>query len=431
MNIKKSIANSSKTLDGPLHSFAEILEQYKTVNSTENFKVSEIGLSNLNDWFFDESKNFSHISKKFFKVTGAKNLESKYVLLLQNEIGTLGLLSCIHNDIMHFLIQFKKEPGNIVSSQLSPTLQATVSNQQKVHGGKAPKYLENFTLINDEDIIAQQNLPEQGNRYWKKLNNNIIVLTEYQKEQNGYTWMTLGQIYKFMEIDNSINSCLRSVLSLINIKQLNLNRDISSGRINKLISSNIRKFSSESSLENSVIEYYDQNKDELFFKGVKDEFYIKGISISIQDREVGKWHQPIIYDPNLKEYSLVSIVIDGKRFYLLKIYDEIGYKDGFIFGPTFILRKNNKQTFSQLTLETISQYGDLELVRELKMSEEGGRFLHTTVNHSFYELRCDKFEFSFENFELFDEQELNILNNTGYLSMEARSLLFLSNSIYD
>jgi len=431
MDIKKSIENSFRTIDGPLHSYTEILDYYKKINLSENFRVSEIGLSNLNDWSFDEFKNFSHVSNKFFTITAATNLGSKSVLLLQNEIGTLGLLSCIYDDVMHFLIQFKKEPGNTVSAQLSPTLQATVSNQKKVHGGKAPKYLENFTLIKDKDIIVQHKLPEQGNRYWKKFNNNVVLLTEYEKEQNGYTWMTLGQIYNFMELNNSINSCLRSVLSLINIKQFDVNNDFSTSRIKKIISNNILRYSADSYLENSVIEYYDQDKDELFFNGVKDEFYIKGIAVSIEDREVGQWHQPIIFDPNLIEYLLVSIVLDNKRYYLLKIYDEIGYQDGFIFGPTIIYRNNTKQQLTDVTLETISQYGNLKLIREVQMSEEGGRFFHTSVKHSFYELHCDKFDLNLDNFQLFDEQELHILNNAGYLSMEARSLLFLSNNIYD
>ena len=93
MNIKKSIANSSKTLDGPLHSFAEILEQYKTVNSTENFKVSEIGLSNLNDWFFDESKKESYekIRKKLLEANGKgvkiKNVKVYTVSCTSTKLG--------------------------------------------------------------------------------------------------------------------------------------------------------------------------------------------------------------------------------------------------------------------------------------------------------------------------------------------------------
>ena len=40
------------------------------------------------------------------------------ILLLQNEIGTLGLIVCQYNDILHILVQLKKEPGNIVPAQL-------------------------------------------------------------------------------------------------------------------------------------------------------------------------------------------------------------------------------------------------------------------------------------------------------------------------
>ena len=58
-------------------------------------------------------------------------------------------------------------------------------------------------------------LPEQGTRYWQKFNNNKIVLTPMFDEKNNYKWLTLGQILRFKNISNSVNSCLRSSLSLV------------------------------------------------------------------------------------------------------------------------------------------------------------------------------------------------------------------------
>ena len=34
-------------------------------------------------------------------------------------------------------------------------------------------------------------------------------------EKNNYKWLTLGQILRFKNISNSVNSCLRSSLSLV------------------------------------------------------------------------------------------------------------------------------------------------------------------------------------------------------------------------
>ena len=80
---------------------------------------------------------------------------------------------------VYFLIQFKKEPGNIVSAQLSPTLQATLSNQNRVHGGRSPRFLELFTDIEENNYLTNEPLPEQGYRYWRKFNLNSIVLQKW------------------------------------------------------------------------------------------------------------------------------------------------------------------------------------------------------------------------------------------------------------
>ena len=118
--------------------------------------------------------------------------------------------------------------------------------------------------------------------------------------------MTLGQVYEFKKFDNSINSCLRSVLSLIT-------EDVKDKKITTKLSSKIRNFNDRAEIDNSVIEFYSKKDDELSFKSNNDRFHIKGISISIQDREVNSWDQPIIYDPYIKEYIILSIVNKKKE----------------------------------------------------------------------------------------------------------------------
>ena len=55
-------------------------------------------------------------------------------IIIQNEKGILGILKdSVKNK---YLLQAKVEPGNKNRLQLSPTVQATKSNYQRVHGGK-------------------------------------------------------------------------------------------------------------------------------------------------------------------------------------------------------------------------------------------------------------------------------------------------------
>ena len=370
MNINENFKSSLKALDGPIHNFEDLRNFFDKQNEKSNFETKEIGIQNLKEWSFDSQGNLSHKSGKFFKVTGVVNETLKTGILLQNEIGTLGCIASRLDGIMHFLIQFKKEPGNIVSSQLSPTLQATISNQQKVHGGNAPKYMNYFRQNDNKNVIVEKLLPEQGDRYWRKFNNNIIVLADYFDDENEFKWMTLGQIYEFSKINNSINSCLRSVLSLIPTKEL-IDKSKSKKNVQKIIDKEITNFEHKSKLEDSVVDF--KEKNELLFITNDDKFHIKGFSIAIKDREVSKWDQPLIYDPYLEKYILISIIKNNKRYYLLKKYSENGYKNGFVFGPTYTDRSFIDKKGLNLLLKKVESYGNLNLIREIEMSEEGGR----------------------------------------------------------
>ena len=64
------------------------------------------------------------------------------------------------------------------------------------------------------------------------------------------------------------------------------------------------------------------------------------------------------------------------------------------------------------------------------MSEEGGRFLHTKINKSFYEIEVEDLTFHFKKFVLVNDGEINRINSLGLLSMEARSMLFFSKYVY-
>ena len=424
MDLNTAIKNSREIIESPFHSFIDLENNFNQKNAENNFKVDEVGLSKLKDWYFDESGNFVHNTGRFFKVVKVKNKLVNSGILLQKEIGTLGVVSCVYDDVLYILVQFKKEPGNIVSAQLSPTLQATLSNQNKVHGGSAPKYLELFQNLDKKEILFNAQLPEQGNRYWRKFNNNIVILKDYFEEDENYFWMTLGQVYEFKKFDNSINSCLRSVLSLIT-------EDVKDRKINTKLSSKIRNINDRAEIDNSVIEFYSKKDDELSFKSNNDRFHIKGISISIQDREVNSWDQPIIYDPYIKEYIILSIVNKKERKYLLKEYYEPGYENGFNYGPTAI----SKSDISDNSLKEIERLFDknanLKFIQSIEMSEEGGRFLHCKVKHSFYELKTDvslKFP---DNYQLFNMDEINSINKNKLLSMEARSLIFFAKNIYN
>ena len=149
----------------------------KKQKKLHKLKIKVVKLKDLDKWSFDNSKIY-HESKKFFKVVGIKvltNFNKKnwdQPIIVQNEVGILGIIK--NTKTNKYLLQSKVEPGNINKLQLAPTVQATKSNYNRVHGGKKVSYIDYF-LKSKKTIPSLQS--EQGFRYLNKFNSNILLKT--------------------------------------------------------------------------------------------------------------------------------------------------------------------------------------------------------------------------------------------------------------
>jgi oxidase EvaA len=177
----------------------------------------------------------AHISGKFYSIDGIR-VETNYgikssweqPIINQPEIGFLGILTQMKNGILHFLLQAKIEPGNINLVQLSPTLQATKSNYSRVHKGSTPAYLEYFNGEKKVQVLVDQLQSEQGARFLKKRNRNIIVeIPEDERIEvlDNFIWVTLKQIKELMINNNLVNMDTRTVISSINYGRFKTEKD--------------------------------------------------------------------------------------------------------------------------------------------------------------------------------------------------------------
>ena len=148
---------------------------FKTQRKINKINISFVDFPNVKNWTANNNEIF-HNSKKFFKIIGVKVKTNFYKknwdqpIIVQNEIGILGILKNLKNN--KYLLQAKVEPGNINKLQFSPTVQATKSNYNQVHGGKKVPYLDYFLNIKKR---FNHNQSEQGFRYFNKLNSNILI----------------------------------------------------------------------------------------------------------------------------------------------------------------------------------------------------------------------------------------------------------------
>ena len=136
----KDIIKSWACLNGNIHSNDEILAWVSLLNKNTKVNIKKVKFDNLKTWYYNK-ENGQICNKKhtFFQISGLRHFNEKgqyfeRPIMIQNEIGYLGMLCKKIDGILNFLIQAKIEPGNINKVQLSPTIQSTKSNFLQAHG---------------------------------------------------------------------------------------------------------------------------------------------------------------------------------------------------------------------------------------------------------------------------------------------------------
>src|SRR5512133_748080 len=162
---------------------SDVLTWIAARNADVSTRVERIPFSSLRGWCVDpDTGDIRHSTGRFFSVEGIRVTTNwgqvpswDQPIVNQPEIGFLGILTQKHEGILHFLMQAKIEPGNLNRVQLSPTLQATKSNYNRVHGGAAPLFLDYFVGNKPSRVLFDQLQSEQGARFLRKRNRNIII----------------------------------------------------------------------------------------------------------------------------------------------------------------------------------------------------------------------------------------------------------------
>ena len=189
------------------------------------FNADLIGLDDVRGWSRDAGGNVRHTSGQFFGVEGVR-VESGDLrevaswdqpIYTQLEGGILALLTreSAANGI-EFLLHAKAEPGNIGVIQLSPTIQSTWSNIRRAHAGKRPPMVEVLTAEAGVRIVYRAEHNEEGGRFWRKSNENIIAFLDdegvIETDMAMFCWASLSQIKEMALIDNVLSPFVKTIL---------------------------------------------------------------------------------------------------------------------------------------------------------------------------------------------------------------------------
>ena len=395
----QNVANLTGGTGRELHTFEELVQWIEDRKRNRHVSISRVPLRECAPWYYDgDSGMIRNTAGSFFQIAGMRceypdGTAAEQPIILQKEIGYLGIICKPIHGIWHFLMQAKIEPGNINYVQISPTIQATKSNFTRRHGGKEPPYLHYFTEVKPENVLADQIQSEQSSRFFGKRNRNVIIRTEDDiPETDSHKWMTLSQLRQFMTMDNFINMDTRTVLSCI--PYVFLTDDLCGYPEEFMNSIRVVDRTTMRDLYIRANDYKMFRAGETFFlplTALKDwemreeelvhrtgwPFKVIYCSLEIEGREVTQWNQPLFAAQGDATFGLLCSKSSGTLEILVQLKPETGCFDSVEIGPTVQEEYGSREARDPVAELFFERLGEPEhTVIDVVLSEEGGRFYH-------------------------------------------------------
>ncbi len=159
------------------------------------------------------------------------------------------------------------------------------------------------------------------------------------------------------------------------------------------------------------------------------DFCVRYYNIEIQNREVQNWTQPLFKATSQALFVLFTSIIKGERKFLITLYPEIGCFDKAEFGPTILLQ-NIKNLDYKNPLHKVfltHQQKNTGIIKDVILSEEGGRFYHEQNRNVIIEVSEDEIPAIDKNTLWIDYQSLILLLiNNNNLNIQLRNLMSLT-----
>ena len=468
---QQDLLKSALATDGAFSTTRQFLDWFKKKSGDSAFSVKQIPFDELIHWSFDpDTGNLGHNSGKFFTIHGIavetnspRRQAWQQPIILQPEIGILGIITKSFDGIPHFLMQAKMEPGNVNMVQLSPTLQATKSNFSQVHKGKRPLYFKYFADPDRGDIIVDQLQNEQGARYFNKRNRNVIIAVDEEVPvHDDFCWLTLGQLKQLLHCDNIVNMDSRTVLSgiqyftmaerpsldsehrddsieLFNTRLEGFQKDLYCSlveqeqqlhRIEDIISWFTRQKSkcdvTVTTLPLNEVQHWKKTDFEIHHES-HHYFSVIALAATAGNREVPDWTQPILKH---FDYGLVGFLvskINGVLHFLVEAHMCPGYLDLIEMGPSVSCAEYRHRTAASTAPPLTEYFIDPEeksVHYSAILSEEGGRFYHFQNRYMIVEIDAgEKLVLPDNYIWMTFGQLMEFIRHANYINIEARTLI--------
>ncbi len=429
---------------GDLSEFHAWLARRRQANA---YRITRVPLDDLDGWQFQEGTgNLVHRSGRFFSVEGLevrtdhREVESwSQPIIVQPEIGILGILVKEFDGVPHCLMQAKMEPGNLNTVQLSPTVQATRSNYSRVHRGQPVPYLGEFVAPRRGRVVFDALQSEQGSWFLAKRNRNLIVeVTGDVPVGEDFCWLSLRQVHELLLVENLVNMDSRTVLA--GLPPPGTGGD-SPGRVHDdegalhstgqilswLTEAKTRYRLDRRRIPLAAVGGWTRTPDQIAHE--RDRYFrVIGVGVEATNREVSRWSQPMLAPLHEGVVAFVGRWIGPTYHVLVQVRTEAGTADIVEISPTVNCAPAN---YEGLPPARRPQFLDYVLTApasriklDMRHSEEGGRFYHAQNRYLLVEATDDLSLQAGDDFIWISVRQLaGIVRYGSHVSVEARSLL--------
>ena len=123
-NIVTLMIKSWADTNGKVNTTEELLDWISELNRTTYVNINEKSITSDSFWFYDDyNGEVLNRKRSFFSIKGMRRFEDdeftgQQPIIIQPEIGYLGIIAREIKGVLHFLMQAKIEPGNVNCVQM-------------------------------------------------------------------------------------------------------------------------------------------------------------------------------------------------------------------------------------------------------------------------------------------------------------------------
>lgn len=402
----------------PATAIAHWLDECRT---RSELTVQQIPFSECRNWSFVNGA-LRHTTGRFFSVVGIHchdgpaHLQGLTLPMIdQPEIGILGFVVRRSGAGWEWLLQAKTEPGNILGTQVGPSVQATRSNYLQVHGGQPTEMIDLFTTgANTRRQLADVEQSEQGDRFLGKYNRNAVVEVDRDfraPAHRTWRWFDASAVRQALTEDFTFNTDARSVLCCADWSLLCAPGEVTpfgrwlsrggfgeqllasnqversaSGHAGALALLDASRAASTLRIERvplQALQGWHCSDWTIECERAEIDPVVWTFQVHSADREVQDWCQPLLTNRTEGRAVLACTQLDGTLQFLIAPRQEPGFVERVQFGPSLLTGLGHANAEP---LVGAVDHSDAILHLSVRQSDEGGRFKDSVARYQIIEI---------------------------------------------